>query len=286
MGLLGNYNVLLKSCGNFSSGTTVSEVRANYNTANKSRNYYLGAFDKLCAIPNGYYMPNSFVMPITEGGVSISDEIGFLTGITLDLAGGVNGEADIILSLNISNADAGLIVAAAASLLASFTTSAMVIGKLQAAAALSISTSVVAGVRALGLAIAEMNGSVNVISGTAATGNVSANITSVTELSPENLAAAVWSSLAAVFNDPGTMGYIMNNIGASSNPWDVVLEGGYTAGELMRVLTAIAAGKTTIVDLGGGAATVTFRNLADTVDQVKATMAGSERAAINLDVSD
>ncbi len=285
MGLIGNYNVLSKSCGNFSSGTTLSGNRCNWNTAGKNRNYYLGAFNKLSAIPNGYYMPNSFVMPITEGGVSLYYGMSLDTAIALTIAGGKNAEANLSTSLTISSASAGLIVAAAANLLMTVSTSATVIGKLQAAANLGINASVTASLTALGSAIAAMNLSLNVTSASTAIGHVSADITSLTELSPENLAAAVWNSLSAAFNDAGTMGYIMNNIGASSNPWDVVLEGGYTAGELMRVLTAIAAGKTTIVDLGGGAATVTFRNLADTVDQVEATMADSERTSVVIDVT-
>lgn len=286
MGLLGNYNVLQKSCGNFSSGTSVSEVRSNYNKAGKSRNYYLGAFDKLCAIPNGYTMPDSWVMPITEGGVSLYDGMGLDIAIALSIAGGVAAQSDISFELDITSAAGGLIVAAAADLIMTLTADATIIGKLQAAADLSVSASVVAGLTALGSAIADLSITLDPSATIRALGNVSADITSLTELSPENLAAAVWNSIAAAFNDPGTMGYIMNNIGASSNPWDVVLENGYTAGELMRLLTAVAAGKTTIVDLGGGAATVTFRNLADTIDQVEATMDGSQRTTIDLDLSD
>lgn len=285
MGLIGNYNVLSKTCGNFITGTSLAGDRSNWNKAGKNRNYYLGAFNKFCAIPNGYSMPDNFVMPITEGGVSIYNGMSLDTAIALTIAGGKNTAADLSIDLTINNAAGGLIVAAAANLLATIATTASVTGKLQAVAALALSSSVVAALTALGEAVSELNLELNASSTSTATGNVSANITSVTELSPENLAAAVWNSIASAFNDAGTMGYIMNNIGASSNPWDVVLEGGYTAGELMRVLTAIAAGKTTIVDLGGGAATVTFRNLADTVDQVEATMADSERTAITIDVS-
>ena len=61
--------------------------------------------------------------------------------------------------------------------------------------------------------------------------------------------------------------------------WDEVLEGGYTAGELLRVLAAVAAGKTDITGT-----TVTFRDVNDTTDRVVASMTGSERTTVTLDV--
>lgn len=66
---------------------------------------------------------------------------------------------------------------------------------------------------------------------------------------------------------------------------DVPVEGSITVREALRVLLAVAAGKTSIVDLGGGAATVTFRDTEDTTDRLVATMAGSERDSVTLDVT-
>jgi hypothetical protein len=54
------------------------------------------------------------------------------------------------------------------------------------------------------------------------------------------------------------------------------------AGDILRILAAVAAGQTAIVSSGGGAATVTFRDVADASDIVVATMAGSERTAVAL----
>lgn len=78
--------------------------------------------------------------------------------------------------------------------------------------------------------------------------------TPFTELSPETLARAVWAEL---------------------------LESGYTAKELMRLLTAVAVGKTDI-DTSGASPVVKFRDPADTADRVTATMSGSERASVAL----
>jgi hypothetical protein len=109
------------------------------------------------------------------------------------------------------------------------------------------------------------------------------DITPFTELSPENLAAAVWNSLAASYNDTGTMGEKLNDAGGAGNPWNTVIESGYTAGEIMQILAAFAAGKTDVVDLGGGLATVTFRDLGDTKDRIVGDMTNSERTTVTLD---
>jgi hypothetical protein len=89
-------------------------------------------------------------------------------------------------------------------------------------------------------------------SGTArATGALAGDITPFTDLSPQNLAAAVWAE---------------------------VLEAGLDAQDVMRVLLAVAAGKS---DITGS--TVTFRDQADATDRVTATMTGSERTTVVLD---
>jgi hypothetical protein len=63
------------------------------------------------------------------------------------------------------------------------------------------------------------------------------------------------------------------------------VEGNYTLKEALRLLLAVAAGKTDITDLGGGAATVKFRDVNDTKDRVTASMTGSERTSVTKDVS-
>lgn len=90
-------------------------------------------------------------------------------------------------------------------------------------------------------------------------GNLSlaGDATPFTTLSPENLANAVWRQ---------------------------VLESGFTAEQLMRLLTAVAAGKTDI-DTSGPNPIVTFRDLADTKNRVTATMTGSERTTVTKNLT-
>jgi hypothetical protein len=63
------------------------------------------------------------------------------------------------------------------------------------------------------------------------------------------------------------------------------IETGVTMQQALRIMLAVAAGKSLITDLGGGAAEVIFRDTPDTKARVTATMAGSERTAVTLDGS-
>ncbi len=66
------------------------------------------------------------------------------------------------------------------------------------------------------------------------------------------------------------------------NCFDEQIQGSYTAGDVLRILAAVAAGKTLITALGGGAATVAFAAIDDSVTTVEASMQGSERVAVVL----
>lgn len=66
------------------------------------------------------------------------------------------------------------------------------------------------------------------------------------------------------------------------NCLDEQVQGAYTAADALRILLAVAAGKTTIVSLGANAATVEFQAVDDSGVVVSATMAGSERTAVTL----
>lgn len=61
------------------------------------------------------------------------------------------------------------------------------------------------------------------------------------------------------------------------------VEGAYTAADILRILVAVAAGKTTISASGGGAAQVAFRAVDDSRTVVDASMQGSERIDVTID---
>lgn len=122
------------------------------------------------------------------------------------------------------------------------------------------------------------------VNGNAASGGFGSIVASdaAEGLTPDALARAVWSAVASSNNTAGTMGEKLNDAGSAANPWTEVIEGTYTAAQLMRVIAATLAGKLS----GANTATITIRGIADTKDRVIATVdADGNRANVVLDVS-
>jgi hypothetical protein len=95
-------------------------------------------------------------------------------------------------------------------------------------------------------------------------------------------AGAVWDEPIAGHLGAGSTGNSLNGATAAGNPWEAIIEGSYTAEDILRVLAAVAAGKTTIVPGSGETAAVTFRDISDASDLVEASMDGSERVAMSI----
>lgn len=77
---------------------------------------------------------------------------------------------------------------------------------------------------------------------------------------------------------------------SAAQVWAYVLPNGKSAAQnlteinaAMRVLLAVAAGRTEITALGGGAAEVIFREMLGTDIVVRANMQGSERTDVEID---
>lgn len=60
------------------------------------------------------------------------------------------------------------------------------------------------------------------------------------------------------------------------------IEGAFTMPDLIRIIAAVQAGKSSITAFGGGAAHVEFRAVDDSEVRVAAEMAGSERTDVTL----
>lgn len=212
------------------------------------------------AVPEGYLPPYCWDMPQKSGGLSSRRRI-LGTGVlaAANLAGGLNAVSSLTGSGTITNAALGLILSAVASLSGSGTLTAAVVGKLEAAAALSGSGSMTAALGAIADLVGELVGSGAITASMIAKAGISADITVTGELlNTANVGEAVWAK---------------------------VIESGYSATEILRLLAGVAAGKTTIIDTGGGTATVTFRDLADTKDRLEAEMDGSERVNVTEDLT-
>jgi hypothetical protein len=219
-----------------------------------------GLADNLGGIPSGHRHPSAWLLPQSPGALSafVSSQVQ-LTVSPLIVAAGRNVVGSSSITFTIGPSQLELIVSASGSATATWTLS----GTLAAAVGLTGASSITftVGPTTLGAIIDALGTSPVTFVGSAtvrATGSLAGDITPFTTLSPENLAQKVWQ---------------------------YVIESGYSAEQIMRVLTSVAAGKSDIVAGGGGSATVTFRDLADTKDRVSAGMTGSERTTITLNVT-
>ena len=253
--LVGNRSVLHKSPGRFLSGTVASNLRTAFSKPGQMANRFQSLNRLDAAIPNGHLSPSAWSLPRTAGGMSARNVNDITVSLgALVLAAGRNIDGSTTLTWSVPNADLQLVVSATGTSTITFSNAGTLAGALSGVGSTSITFSVntpTLGAVIDAIATAAITWSA---SGTATgKGWIEGDITPFTELSPQSLAAAVWSQ---------------------------VLESDLDATEVMRVLLAVAAGKT-----GISGSTVTFRDQADTLDRVTAEMTGSERTTITLDVS-
>ena len=257
MALIGNMTVANKSSGYFSSGIA-GATRSNF--ANLSNNFSKAKFfPEKSSLGEGYNVIQVDFAPIKPGGIA---SIGL-----------VNGQA-----------------AASAAILLVKTASISISGTVSITASLAVltqGTGTIAGVATVSGAMAAVSRMTSTSAGVATvSGNLKANVPLAGSI------AGVASSsvnLRGIANASGDI-----EIGAavgltasavSSAVWAEIIEAGYSSSELLKLLASVSFGKTTIVDNGGGSATVTFRDLADTKDRVDADMVGSERSTVTLDAT-
>ena len=211
------------------------------------------------SVPQGYYPPATFYMADTAGELGSYNEAQIeLSTPGLTLAAGMNIEGSTSFEILPSTPDLQLIVSASGNATIVLQTNAP---PLSGALAASGNAAFVVATNnpTLGAIIDAIASGTMSISGSGtltAIGHLSGDILPYDTLSPQGLADAVWSA---------------------------ALETGFSAADLVRLLAAVAVGKTQIVDLGGGNATVTFRDINDSTDRVVADMVGSERDTVTLD---
>jgi hypothetical protein len=239
-----------------------AQDRANFNRTGENRNWFSGEATTPAAypsaFPNGYNPENSWVMARIGGGMATYNTING----TGELVGSGNYGRDIQADLDglgdITNAALSLIAGAVAAITGSGTLSASIQGALQAVADLTGSGDLVGALGAIAGLVADLDGDGSLTAALAGTGTLSADIVVTgTGLTTANVGQAVFSYL---------------------------ITAGYSAEEILRLLAAVAAGKTNITDLGGGLAEVEFRDLGDTKNAVVADMTNSERTSVTLDL--
>lgn len=283
MGLIGNYSVLGKSPGRFWGGTAVGggADKGNYQKAGPMRGRFASAnWQPKSGVPDGYRPPIAWLLPQKPGGLASRYVINGTGSLTASGALGRNILATLAGSGDLT-ATGALIVSAIANLAGTGTIStADLLAILQAEATIAGTSTATATADALGWIIGTLAGTGTLTGTRYATGSLEADITPFTTLSPENLAAAVWDAVAADNNDTGTMGEKVNDAGSASNPWTEVIEGNYTAAELLRIIAAALAGELA----GAGTATITITGVDAATDRIVASVdLSGNRTAVTLD---
>jgi len=242
--LIANYSYINQICGHNHSGITnpcqflrPHVMRGYYGL---SQNSDVIEQVKRDSFPTGTNPPYSIIMgdkgTLLSSTTTIDGESEF--NIT-SLAMGLAAASDLEGAGDITSANLSLIIQLACDLLASGTISASLVGKLEMASALAGSGDLTASLNLIAFVVSELTGS-GTMSGTFfGTASLSADISSSSTLSPENLAAAVWNSIAASFNTAGTMGNKMNSAASAGDPWGTVLPGSYLSTEAGGILAQI-----------------------------------------------
>ena len=255
----------------------------NWSNSSLYRNELL-SYDSRAGIPDGYRHPGAWVMPSVAGGLTTVNNIIGVGGLTLAIQQAREAQALLTGSGTILSPIAGLVVQVAAALLG-------------AGGILPVTPQLIANLTALLVGVGGANAAAAGLADLAAllvgTGDIDGGNTALMDLSviirgygdltPEGLRDAVWNATATSYDTAGTMGEKLNDAGSAGNPWASVIESGYTAGEILSILAAVASGRTQITDLGGGNATVVFRDLGNTLDRVEADVTGSERTNVTFD---
>jgi hypothetical protein len=286
MGLIGNYAVLAKHPGRDIGGgaTGLGYNRSDFAKPSMRRGAFTGAdWEPKSGIPDGYRPPYAWVLPQTAGGLSSRNIVIGTGSLVASGAMGVNGTAALTGTGSLT-ASGALIVSAIAALSGSGSIStANLLAILQAAAALSGTGTLTAGsMTATGALASDLAGTGSLSAIRYAIGHMAADITPYSELSPESLATAVWSAIAADNNDVGSMGEKLNDAGSGSNPWTEVIEGSYTAAELLRIIAAALAGELS----GAATTTITILGVDGSTERIVASVTtDGDRTAVTLDGS-
>lgn len=218
--LIGNRSVLLKSPGRFLSGTVASIERSNFGKAGMIANRFQSLSPIFAGLPSGHLSPSSWSLPRIAGALGAINETATTWTVgTLNLAAGRNLDGATALTFSVPDAQLQLVVSAVGAASITFTLGANLAGSLAAQGATSVTFALDAAT--LG-AVSDLLGAVAVnFSGSAtprAVGSLAGNITPFTELSPQSLASAVWER---------------------------IVEAGFTAEEILRIVAAHAAGSAT-----------------------------------------
>ena len=137
------------------------------------------------------------------------------------------------------SANASLLVSMICAMTGGATMTANITGQLHPTCSITGSGNLAADITAFGNMITSLTGTGTLTSGIHALADMSIDIVVTgTGLTTANVGNAIWGALAAEFNDPNTMGHIMNSLGSGTDPWSTDLPGTYTGDQAGALLLA------------------------------------------------
>lgn len=240
MALIGNRSVLNKTPGRFLNAG-VATFRSEFNKHGMQRS---AAFSPLSAMPNGHLAPSAWVLPRTAGGMS---SINFTTAKVegLGLAvGGITTTGTSSITLTFADAAGQLIASGGGTATFSLTSNnplltASINGTGTAVATFSTNTPTLG-------ALADGSGEVAITLTATNSGRMPANDAS--PLRSGTAAISVTGALTpyAIGEMAGTTAEAgLTNAGIANSVWGKVIEAGFTADQILRLLAAHAAGSAT-----------------------------------------
>jgi hypothetical protein len=102
-----------------------------------------------------------------------------------------------------------------------------------------------------------------------------------TGLTTANVGPAVWAAIATQNDTAGSMGEKLNDAGSASNPWTEVIESGYTAAQILKLIAAAVQGDASGLESGAPV----FKGLDGTTDRITATYSSGTRTVTDRDVT-
>jgi hypothetical protein len=213
--LLGNHSVLYKHPGRDIGGAAIGlgMDRGAFNKSSMARGVFNAVdWEPKSGVPDGYRPPYTWVIPQASGGLSSRNVLAGSGTFASSIAGGKNAVAALVGSGELT-ATGALIVQALAALTGSGTvTTASLLAILNAVADLAGSGTLAGEVEALGFLLAVLEGEGTFEGVPYATGELVADISvsAVDVLTSDAIAASVWNSLVANYDEAGTMGAKMS----------------------------------------------------------------------------
>lgn len=240
--LIANYSYINQICGHNHSGITnpCKFLRPHVMRGYYGKSQVDGNIEQIKrdGFPTGSNPPYAIVMGDKGGLLSSSNTISGVSSTSISMAMGLAAQSALSGSGNLTGG-LSLVIQLACGILAEGDISASLVGKLEMASALAGQGDLEASLGLIAFVVSEITGSGSVEGTFYGTASLAADISSSSTLSPENLAAAVWNSIAASFNTAGTMGAKMNSAASAGDPWATALPGSYLSTEAGGILAQI-----------------------------------------------